>query len=64
MHYFVQLVTYSTLDEKSILIRAKHRFVVRLKYTSQDEERLYFVMEYLAGGINFIILLILFHFFK
>mmetsp|Transcript_19959 Transcript_19959/g.22206 ORF Transcript_19959/g.22206 Transcript_19959/m.22206 type:complete len:467 (-) Transcript_19959:130-1530(-) len=39
-----------TKAEKSILMRLKHPFLVNLHYSFQDEEKLYFVMDYINGG--------------
>lgn len=36
--------------ERNILSLAKYRWIVDLKYSFQDDEYLYLVMEYLAGG--------------
>ncbi|KJE92633.1 serine/threonine-protein kinase ppk14 [Capsaspora owczarzaki ATCC 30864] len=38
------------LTEREILATAKHPFIVRLFYSFQTTDKLYFVMEYCAGG--------------
>ena len=37
-------------SERDILVKAKNPWIVSLKYSFQDEENLYLVMEYLPGG--------------
>ena len=37
-------------SERDILVKAKNPWIVNLKYSFQDEENLYLVMEYLPGG--------------
>ena len=39
-----------TLTERSILIEARHPFVIRLYFSFQNERKLFFVMEYCPGG--------------
>ncbi|KRX02245.1 Protein kinase-like domain [Pseudocohnilembus persalinus] len=38
------------ITERNILVKIKHPFIVRLAYSFQDEEKLFFVMEYCPGG--------------
>lgn len=38
------------MDEKRLLARTKHPFVVQLFGTFQDEECVYMVMEFVPGG--------------
>jgi len=38
------------MAERNALASAKHKWIVDLKYSFQDEEYLYLVMEYLPGG--------------
>ncbi len=37
-------------SERDILVKAKNPWIVNLKYSFQDDENLYLVMEYLPGG--------------
>ncbi|CAK80406.1 unnamed protein product (macronuclear) [Paramecium tetraurelia] len=39
-----------TMLEKSVLIRSQNPFVVKLKYSFQTDQKLYFVMELVTGG--------------
>ncbi|CAK69956.1 unnamed protein product (macronuclear) [Paramecium tetraurelia] len=39
-----------TMLEKSVLIRSKNPFVVKLKYSFQTDQKLYLVMELVTGG--------------
>jgi len=39
-----------TKAEKSILMKLEHPFLVKLHYSFQDAEKLYFVMDYINGG--------------
>jgi serine/threonine protein kinase len=40
--------------EKDILMQARHPFVVRLKYSFQNESRIYMVMDFCQGGELFL----------
>jgi len=37
-------------SERSVMLRMHHPFITRLEYTFQNEEKLYFVMQYMPGG--------------
>lgn len=37
-------------SERDILVKAKNPWIVALKFSFQDDENLYLVMEYLPGG--------------
>lgn len=39
-----------TKNEKSILMKLEHPFLVRLHYSFQSPDKLYFVMDYINGG--------------
>eukprot|EP01156_Anaeramoeba_ignava_P022698 Anaeramoba_ignava/c20958_g1_i1.p1 GENE.c20958_g1_i1~~c20958_g1_i1.p1 ORF type:complete len:424 (-),score=137.80 c20958_g1_i1:27-1298(-) len=39
-----------TMAEREVLMKAKHPFLISLKYSFQDEERLYMVLDYANGG--------------
>ena len=45
-----------TINERNILARLKHPFIVHLFCTFQDAHNLYFVMEFIVGGELFSIL--------
>lgn len=38
------------LTEREILATADHPFIVTMYYSFQSDDRLYFIMEYCAGG--------------
>lgn len=40
----------SVLNEKALLARLKHPFLVNMNCAFQDKENLYLVMEYMSGG--------------
>lgn len=39
-----------TRDEKSILQKLQHPFIVKLRYAFQTKEKLYMIMDYVHGG--------------
>jgi len=41
------------INEKNIMIRSFHPFTVKLYFTFQDKKNLYYVMEYVEGGVLF-----------
>lgn len=41
-----------TKSEKSILMKLRHPFLVGLHYSFQSTDKLYFVMEYINGGMS------------
>ena len=46
----------STLLEKNVLLNNDHPYITHLKYSFQNEKRIYLIMEYLQGGNLFRIL--------
>jgi len=36
--------------EKEILMKAEHPFLVKMMYVFQSEQKVYFVMDFCAGG--------------
>ena len=41
---------HSVLNERELLSRLKHPFIVNMSYAFQDRENLYLVMDLLVGG--------------
>lgn len=39
------------LNEKNIMIKASNPFVIRLHYAFQDKKRIYYVMDFVKGGV-------------
>ena len=41
---------FHTKTERNVLARVNHPFIVKLKYAFQNPKKLYFVLEFCAGG--------------
>lgn len=41
------------INEKNIMIRSSHPFIVKLYFSFQDKKNLYYCMEYVEGGVLF-----------
>lgn len=41
------------INEKNIMIRSSHPFIVKLYFSFQDKNNLYYCMEYVEGGVLF-----------
>jgi len=41
------------INEKNIMVRSTHPFIVKLYFTFQDKKNLYYCMEYVEGGVLF-----------
>lgn len=39
------------INEKNIMVKASNPFVIKLHYAFQDDRRIYYVMEYINGGV-------------
>ena len=42
----------NAMCEKNILSLSKSKFIVKLYWSFQDESKIYYVLEFLQGGIN------------
>jgi serine/threonine protein kinase len=40
-----------TLSERNVLMRINNPFIVSLKYSFQTDDKLYMILDYIAGGI-------------
>ena len=40
----------NAMVEREVLMKSRHPFIVKLKYSFQDQVSIYFVMDYVAGG--------------
>lgn len=40
----------SVMNERTLLSRLKHSFIINMSYAFQDRENLYLIMDYLDGG--------------
>lgn len=36
--------------ERNVLVDANHKFIIKLAYSFQNKDKLYFVLEYCPGG--------------
>jgi serine/threonine protein kinase len=49
-HFNQTSTVENAITEKNVLMKSKHPFVVRLRYSFQDKDNLYYIMDYVPGG--------------